>query len=436
MPKKFLKSDICSNCKTDIGDANYCPNCGQINSHKQISLKQILKDLLGDYFTFDNKFFQSLWPLVGKPGHLTNEYISGKRNTYILPLRLYIFTTFLFFLVLSLISAVDPYQLEEQQKHEVTPDSLRQFFKVYEDELPNYFREILILDISDQYKLEKKEYRKRDKDSEDSIKKILLIAQPGLADSMAALYARQLSRKISFLKIENQKNARKKLSKALENPYIPKSVIGTALVSVKKIKSRDRALLKKLLADYQFSESEINVLIAEIESTFTYRKAKLEIENIDVKIMGQDTASVAFIRKLEKKAEFIFAQGNRGFAIFWNELIRQIPKIMFLVLPLFALLLKLFYVRQKIFYINHLIFSLHVHSLLFMYLIIAIVWPNGWIIGGSILAIWVHTFIAFKNVYRQKTMITFFKLNSILLLYFFINIFAFILLSILAVWAA
>ncbi len=436
MPKKFLKSDICSNCNTDIGDANYCPNCGQINSHKQLSLAQILKDLLGDYFTFDSKFFKSLGPLVTKPGHLTNEYVSGRRNSYILPLRLYIFTTFLFFLVLSLINAVDPYQLEEQQKHEVTPDSLRQFFKSYEEELPHYFRENLILDISDQYRLEKRKYRKRDKDSEEGIKKIFQIVRPGLPDSTAALYARQLARKLSFLKIKNIEKAQKKLSKALDNPYIPKSVIDTALVSKRKIKPRDRSLLKKLLADYQFSESEINALIREIESTFTYRKAKLKTENIDVKIMGQDTASVAFVRKLEKKAEFIFAQGNRGFAIFWNELIRQIPKIMFLVLPLFALLLKLFYVRQKIFYINHLIFSLHVHSLLFMYLIIAIVWPNGWIIGGSILAIWVHTFIAFKNVYRQKAMITFFKLNSILLLYFFINAFAFILLSILAVWAA
>lgn len=54
-------------------------------------------DFLGHYFTFDSKFFHSIVPLVIKPGFLSREYAKGRRVSYILPLRLYIFTTFIFF---------------------------------------------------------------------------------------------------------------------------------------------------------------------------------------------------------------------------------------------------------------------------------------------------------------------------------------------------
>ncbi|KAA3610462.1 MAG: DUF3667 domain-containing protein [Calditrichaeota bacterium] len=406
MPKKFLKNDICHNCKTHIGDNNYCPNCGQINSHKQIHLAQILKDLLGDYFTFDSKFFRSIWPLVGKPGHLTTEYVSGRRNTYILPLRLYIFTTFLFFLILSLSSKVDPFQIEEQQKHNVTADSLRQFLGSYKQDIPEDIREKLVLDLGINYKLEKKEKRDFTSSFVDSIKEYLEYANPQINDTLSSYYSTKIYSVFKFFK----RNGR---------------------VS----KPADKKLMEKLLDEVNYSQESKDLFFSRIDTGYIYRKTVWKSQNVNITFSGEDTASVGFLRELEKKAEYMFSQGSKGIAIFWSELIRQIPKIMFLVLPLFALLLKLFYIRQKIFYFNHLIFALHVHSLLFMYLIIAILIPNGWVIAGSILAIWVHTFLAFKNVYRQGKILTFFKLNSILLIYSFVNIFAFILLSMLAVWS-
>ncbi len=436
MPKKFLKNDICHNCKTNIGDYNYCPNCGQINSHKQIHLRQILKDLLGDYFTFDSKFFKSLWPLLRKPGHLTTEYISGKRNSYILPLRLYIFTTFLFFFVFSLSSTIDPYKIEESKRKQVTQDSLRQFFKAYDDDLSLYLRETLIMDLGDKYKLEKKDNRTENRTEQDSIKKYLLESKPILADSLAGIYAKQITGKFSFVNIKEIERVQEKVKKKLEDSYIPGSAIKTAQLNSMQVEPENRLVIKKMLLQYQFSVQEIDVFFSKVDTVYFYDKRKWKTKSINVTFSGQDTTNISFLRELEKKAEYIFAQGSKGWGIFWNELIRQIPKIMFLLLPLFALLLKLFYIRQRIFYINHLIFALHVHSLFFMYLIIAILWPSGWIIGGSIVAIWLHTFMAFKNVYHQKSFLTFFKLNSILFLYFFVNIFAFILLSMIAVWSA
>ena len=48
---------------------------------------------------------------------------------------------------------------------------------------------------------------------------------------------------------------------------------------------------------------------------------------------------------------------------FAGHVIKKLPIMMFLLLPLFALLLKLLYVRQKKLYIIHLIHALHLHSL-------------------------------------------------------------------------
>jgi hypothetical protein len=42
------------------------------------------------------------------------------------------------------------------------------------------------------------------------------------------------------------------------------------------------------------------------------------------------------------------------------------PRILFLLLPLFALLLKLAYLRSPILYAAHAIFSLHVHAYAFL----------------------------------------------------------------------
>ena len=79
----------------------YCPNCGQKRIESKESLKELGSNFLGDYFTYDSKLMSSLRPLIGKPGFLTRAYIEGKRRGYIAPLRLYIFISIVFFLVLN-----------------------------------------------------------------------------------------------------------------------------------------------------------------------------------------------------------------------------------------------------------------------------------------------------------------------------------------------
>lgn len=105
MPKKRRKKEHCPNCGKGLEKwMEYCPKCGQENHIKRASIKLITKDFLKDYWTFDSKLFRSLIPLLFKPGFLTKEFIEGKRQRYIPPVRLYIFVSFVFFLISSWIS--------------------------------------------------------------------------------------------------------------------------------------------------------------------------------------------------------------------------------------------------------------------------------------------------------------------------------------------
>ena len=407
MPKNYRKSNICTNCHEKIADFNYCPHCGQVNSHKQIPIKQIVKELLGDVFTFDSKFFKSLWPLIGKPGHLTNEYISGRRISYVLPLRLYVFTTFLFFFVLSLSNVIDSDKIDEERKHQITEDSLKTFLKPYSNEISGKLQDRLIIDLGNTYKLTKRNNMKNDSSFPDSIKKHLVGAKPELTDTLAAYYAGQIYKAFKFYAKEN-----------------------------KTTDELDHGLLKSILKDFEFSNKSQDLFFSWLDSSYYFKKVIWKNQNINITFSGNDTLQTGFMRELEKKAEYLFAQGDRGMNLFLSELVRQIPKVMFFFLPVFALLLKIFFIRQRIFYFTHLIFSLHIHSLLFMYLIVAVFSPNIWIILATIIAIWIHTYIALRNVYKQKWWLLLLKLNTILFLYFFIIIFGFIGLSIVTVYFA
>lgn len=84
-------------------------------------------------------------------------------------------------------------------------------------------------------------------------------------------------------------------------------------------------------------------------------------------------------------------------------------KLIFILIPVFALLLKLFYLRRKRLYFEHLIFSLHLHSFIFLcfilYLLTEMIFPFDF--AFIILIILVYTFMALKNYYGQafgKTM--------------------------------
>jgi hypothetical protein len=84
-----------------------------------------------------------------------------------------------------------------------------------------------------------------------------------------------------------------------------------------------------------------------------------------------------------------------------------IPRVLFLLLPLYALLLALFYWRQRreFYFVDHLIFSLSVHTFLFVLLILDValaqIMSDGVVILLTLAALGVYIFIAMKRFYEQ-----------------------------------
>lgn len=59
----------------------------------------LTKHFVYDIFHFDGKFFDTLRLLFFRPGTISREYVMGKRMKYLDPIRMYLFTSALFFLI-------------------------------------------------------------------------------------------------------------------------------------------------------------------------------------------------------------------------------------------------------------------------------------------------------------------------------------------------
>src|ERR1700744_2185987 len=99
MKKHYRHENDCLNCGT-ILEGHYCHNCGQENLQIKEGFGHMMNHAISDYFHFDHQFFHTLKPLLFKPGFLTNEYMAGRRAQYLHPVKMYIFISLVYFLLL------------------------------------------------------------------------------------------------------------------------------------------------------------------------------------------------------------------------------------------------------------------------------------------------------------------------------------------------
>jgi hypothetical protein len=100
-----------------------------------------------------------------------------------------------------------------------------------------------------------------------------------------------------------------------------------------------------------------------------------------------------------------------------------IPRILFLLMPIYALVLAVFYVRQRkqFFLVDHLIFSLNVHTFFFVLLIVDIALAQ--ILSGSLVvdftmgALALYVFVAMKRFYAQSWLWTAVKFVTVSFVY-------------------
>jgi hypothetical protein len=98
------KSHTCLNCGQRLTDEdNYCPICGQENDNRNVSFWALVADVIEDNFGVDSRLLRSIVPFLFRPGHLTVSFLSGQRKRYVPPLRMYVVTSLVQFLLLSFL---------------------------------------------------------------------------------------------------------------------------------------------------------------------------------------------------------------------------------------------------------------------------------------------------------------------------------------------
>ena len=92
------ESPICLNCGSHLR-GQYCGNCGQRSRGRLIKLWQLISEAFGDLFEIDSRLWQTLVPLVIRPGKLTHDYLQGRRARFMPPFRMYLVLSLVFFVV-------------------------------------------------------------------------------------------------------------------------------------------------------------------------------------------------------------------------------------------------------------------------------------------------------------------------------------------------
>ena len=94
-------SPRCLNCGAEL-TGPFCSRCGQEDHELRVSLKRLVRDFLAEQLGLESKVPTTLWKLISRPGLLTKEYLAGRRVRSLLPLRLYLSASVLYFLLLTL----------------------------------------------------------------------------------------------------------------------------------------------------------------------------------------------------------------------------------------------------------------------------------------------------------------------------------------------
>ena len=91
----------CINCGTEVS-SKYCPNCGQSNPPRKITLTQLWSDFQARIYGFDGMFPRTLRDLTLRPGKAARVFIEGNRVLYYGPVGYF----FLMITVLLLLMSV------------------------------------------------------------------------------------------------------------------------------------------------------------------------------------------------------------------------------------------------------------------------------------------------------------------------------------------
>lgn len=319
MNQHLRQDKTCLNC-SKIVEERYCTHCGQENIEIKESFGHLFRHFFEDLTHYDSKFFITIKDLLLKPGFLTKEYLAGRRASYLHPIRMYVFISFVYFL--ALFTFFNPgHGIEEQLIEKGALDNRRE-------------------------------------------------TAASLQHMLAAASQDADSGKVRQAMISE-------ISTRLGLDTLP-GVDNTTLIL--GITHKDLLTYDSLQRSLPAGQKDWGL--------------KPWIYGRWLKTLNHD-GELAIPKVIDTTSHIT-------------------PKMMFVLLPLFALLLKLFYSRKKFYYADHAIFSLHLHSaafLIFLFLgLVEKIFPSwGETLGAlELLFILVYLAIALRRAYGKSILFSIF----------------------------
>ena len=147
-----MHPSLCPNCSYDNAqNTAFCAQCGQKNTDYRRPLPPMVGQLIQEAFEVDGRVVQSLKLLFFKPGALTVAFSENRRASFVSPIRLYLFSSLLFFFVLSVtadlpdIQTVDPNtEISVETDENISDDDIGQFKQAMPDELGPIIDDIML----------------------------------------------------------------------------------------------------------------------------------------------------------------------------------------------------------------------------------------------------------------------------------------------------
>lgn len=103
MSKHKIREDkTCQNCGRFVGE-QFCSHCGQENTDVRHSFIYLLKHFASDLLHYDSSLWSTTKLLLFSPATLSKEYMAGKRKSYVDPIKLYIFISFIAFFIPNIL---------------------------------------------------------------------------------------------------------------------------------------------------------------------------------------------------------------------------------------------------------------------------------------------------------------------------------------------
>jgi hypothetical protein len=364
---KERKEKNCLNCQSEVV-GRYCHKCGQENLEPKETVWHLIQHFFNDITHFDGKFFETVKYLLSRPGFLSLEYMRGRRMAYLNPIRMYVFTSAIFFIIL--FSMKKPEDMAKAGDY--TKDDLKVAMNLgaLRQDSARLVRNLKVEDDAD--------------DKEDLKEKIEYRAIEIAA--IKKTYGDTVKR--IFNKNE--------LAGFVTQAYTDSITSGNYNIAKQNKFKRAARLYAKEESD------NVNINVYQDDQIFGWGIKYRTVAEYDSaeKALPDSLRDGWLKRMIIRRSMVILKEYREDRRLFLEHLIENIfhsfPKILWISLPIFAMILNILYFRHKqYFYVNHGIFAIHVYCATFIQLFVFLmIFQLTKIADAS----WLHTILLLLNI--------------------------------------